>query len=167
MEQHLSYVAQGENMVFKLKKMINDLNQSLRVRFDKLKPYHHWTVGFQKCYSNHSIFSRRLVLILWFLLFRLITFYWLWVMMILRKLKSILRVSLWPNVGRPTYFFEIEIAHNKHEVVLSQRKYVLNLLQEAGLLAASQCVLLWILMMLICAMRLDSHLREFLSTRDS
>ena len=41
MEQHLSYVAQGENMVFKLKKMINDLNQSLRVRFDKLKLYHH------------------------------------------------------------------------------------------------------------------------------
>ncbi|KAL0401300.1 UNVERIFIED_CONTAM: putative mitochondrial protein [Sesamum latifolium] len=38
------------------------------------------------------------------------------------------------DLGRPSYFLGIEIAHNKHGVSLSQRKYACDLLQEAGLL---------------------------------
>jgi len=33
------------------------------------------------------------------------------------------------DMGRPKYFLEIEIAHQKYSV-LSQRKYVLDLLEE-------------------------------------
>jgi len=37
-------------------------------------------------------------------------------------------------MGRPRYFLEMEIAHSKHRVIFSQRKYALDLLQETGLL---------------------------------
>ncbi|KAL0361793.1 UNVERIFIED_CONTAM: Retrovirus-related Pol polyprotein from transposon RE2 [Sesamum radiatum] len=37
-------------------------------------------------------------------------------------------------LGRPRYFLEIEIAHSKHGVSLSKRKYACDLLQEASLL---------------------------------
>ena len=35
---------------------------------------------------------------------------------------------------RPNYFLVIEVARQKYSVLLSQRKYALNLLDEAGLL---------------------------------
>ncbi|KAL0444011.1 UNVERIFIED_CONTAM: Retrovirus-related Pol polyprotein from transposon TNT 1-94 [Sesamum latifolium] len=38
------------------------------------------------------------------------------------------------DLGRPRYFLRIEIAHSKHGVSLSQRKYACDFLQEAGLL---------------------------------
>ncbi|KAL0323604.1 UNVERIFIED_CONTAM: Secreted RxLR effector protein [Sesamum angustifolium] len=38
------------------------------------------------------------------------------------------------DLGRPRYCLGIEIAHSKHGVFLSQRKYSCDLLQEAGLL---------------------------------
>ncbi|KAL0368103.1 UNVERIFIED_CONTAM: putative mitochondrial protein [Sesamum calycinum] len=38
------------------------------------------------------------------------------------------------DLGRPRYFLGIEIAHSKHGVSLSQRKYAYDILQEAGLL---------------------------------
>jgi len=50
--------------------------------------------------------------------------------MVLRKLKSILRLN-W-----------IKIAHSKHGVILSQRKYALDLLQETGLLVYKQVLAL-------------------------
>jgi len=34
------------------------------------------------------------------------------------------------DMGRPRYFLRIEIAHQKHSTLLSQRKYVLDLLEE-------------------------------------
>ncbi|KAL0323461.1 UNVERIFIED_CONTAM: Retrovirus-related Pol polyprotein from transposon RE2 [Sesamum angustifolium] len=39
-------------------------------------------------------------------------------------------------LGRPRYFLGIEIAHSKHGVSLSQRKYACDLFQEAGLLGS-------------------------------
>ena len=37
-------------------------------------------------------------------------------------------------MGRPKYFLRIEVAHQKHSILLSERKYALDLLEEAGLL---------------------------------
>ena len=39
------------------------------------------------------------------------------------------------DLDRPRYFLGIEIAHAKGRVILSQRKYVLDLLKEAGMLS--------------------------------
>jgi len=44
-------------MVCKLKNVIYDLKQSLQVLFDKFRCIIS-KVGFQKCYSHHSIFIR-------------------------------------------------------------------------------------------------------------
>ena len=38
------------------------------------------------------------------------------------------------NMGRPKYFLGIEVAHQTHNILLFQRKYALDLLEEAGLL---------------------------------
>ena len=38
------------------------------------------------------------------------------------------------NMSKPKYFLEIEVAHQKHCVLLSQRKYDLYLLEETRLL---------------------------------
>ena len=54
--------------------------------------------------------------------------------MVLEKLKSILRQFVTKNMGRLTYFLGIEIAYNKHGVVLSQKKYALDLISKTGLL---------------------------------
>ena len=38
------------------------------------------------------------------------------------------------DMEKPKYFLKIKIAYCKHEVVLSQKKYALNMLEETGLL---------------------------------
>ena len=38
------------------------------------------------------------------------------------------------DVGKPKYFLDIEFAYTKDMMALSQRKYVLDLLQETGLI---------------------------------
>ena len=49
MEQPLSYVAQGETKVCRLKKAIYGLKQSLTIS----------GIGFRQCHSDHSVFVRR------------------------------------------------------------------------------------------------------------
>ena len=38
------------------------------------------------------------------------------------------------NLGKLTHFLGIEIAHSNSSVVMSQRKYVLDILEETGML---------------------------------
>jgi len=38
------------------------------------------------------------------------------------------------DIGRPKCFLGIEVAYQKHSTLLSQRKYALDLLEEADLL---------------------------------
>ena len=58
MEPPLSYVAQGETKVCRLKKAIYGLKQSRRAWFEKFS----LTIsgfGFRRCHSDHSVFVRR------------------------------------------------------------------------------------------------------------
>ena len=55
MEQPPGYVAQGQNMVCKLKKVIYGLKQSHRASFEKFNP----KVGFHRCAVNYSVFIKR------------------------------------------------------------------------------------------------------------
>jgi len=38
------------------------------------------------------------------------------------------------NIGRSKYFLKIEVAHQKHNVFLSQRKFAMDFLKETGFL---------------------------------
>ena len=43
------------------------------------------------------------------------------------------------NLGELKYFLEIEVARSRHGIFISQRKYVLNLLSETGMLGSKAC----------------------------
>ena len=58
MDQSLGYVAQGENMVYKLRKAIYGLKQSPRVWFDKFSQII-MQVGFHRCVGDHSVFIKK------------------------------------------------------------------------------------------------------------
>ena len=47
------------------------------------------------------------------------------------------------DMGCPKYFLGIEVAHQKHIILLSQRKYALDLLEEARLLGCKPTTLQW------------------------
>ena len=56
------------------------------------------------------------------------------------SLKSFLQSQFHTkDLGMLRYFFSIEVMRSKHEIFLSQRKYVLNLLSESGKLGVKPC----------------------------
>ena len=128
------YVAHGKNMICKLKKAIYGLKQNPRAWFDKFSRII-FAVEFQECYSDHSVFIRKtpsstMILIVY-------------VDILLtesdidgtKKTKRYFKIQFArKDEGRPRYFLRIEIAPNKHGVVLSQTKYALDLLQKNELL---------------------------------
>ena len=52
---------------------------------------------------------------------------------LLETKKYLKRYFMTKDMGLPKYLLGIEIAHQKHSVLLSQRKYALDLLAETGL----------------------------------
>ena len=58
MEQPLCYIARGKSVVCKLKKTIYGLKQSLQGWIEKFSKVI-GAVGFQRYYSDHSVFIRR------------------------------------------------------------------------------------------------------------
>ena len=135
MEQPPGYVAQGENTVCKLKKAIYGLKQSPRAWFEKFSTAISG-VGFKRCQSDHSVFIRRttsgLVVLAVYVDDILLTESDL--VAITETKEYLSRHFVTKDMGKPKYFLGIEIAYQKDRLLLSQRKYVLDLLEEMGLL---------------------------------
>jgi len=51
---------------------------------------------------------------------------------LLETKKYLKRHFMTKDIERPKYFLGIEVAHQKYSILLSQRKYTLDLLEEAG-----------------------------------
>ncbi|KAL0309234.1 UNVERIFIED_CONTAM: Retrovirus-related Pol polyprotein from transposon RE2 [Sesamum radiatum] len=137
MEQPPGYVTQGEKqrMVCKLKKAIYGLKQSPRARFDKFSRII-GEFGFLRCQADHSVFAQTtktgMIVLAVYVDDILITGS---DSDRIEEAKTYLQKHfVTKDLGRPRYFLGIEIAHSKHGVSLSQRKYACDLLQEAGLL---------------------------------
>ncbi|KAL0371038.1 UNVERIFIED_CONTAM: Retrovirus-related Pol polyprotein from transposon RE2 [Sesamum angustifolium] len=114
MEQPPGYVAQGEKqrMVCKLKKAIQGLKQSPRAWFDKFSSIIGMVV--LAVYVDDILITGSDVVGI-------------------EEANTYLQKHfVTKDLGRPRYFLGIEIAHSKHGVALSQRKYACDLLQEAG-----------------------------------
>ncbi|KAK4391658.1 Retrovirus-related Pol polyprotein from transposon RE2 [Sesamum angolense] len=137
MEQPPGYVAQGEKqrMVCKLKKAIYGLKQSPRAWFDKFSRII-GEFGFSRCQADHSVFVQTttsgMVVLAVYVDDILITGSDL---VGIEEAKTYLQKHfVTKDLGRPRYFLGIEIAHSKHGISVSQRKYACDLLHEAGLL---------------------------------
>ncbi|KAK4397606.1 Retrovirus-related Pol polyprotein from transposon RE2 [Sesamum angolense] len=137
MEQPPGYVAQGEKqrMVCKLKKAIYGLKQSPRAWFDKFSRII-GEFGFSRCQADHSVFVQTttsgMVVLAVYVDDILITGSDL--VGIEEAKKYLQKHFVTKDLGRPRYFLGIEIAHSKHGISLSQRKYACDLLHEVGLL---------------------------------
>ena len=60
--------------------------------------------------------------------------------MALTEIKKYLkRHFVTKDMGKPRYFLGIEVAYQKHGLLLSQRKYTLDLLEETGMLGVQTC----------------------------
>ena len=135
MEQPPGYVAQGEShKVCKLKKAIYGLKQSPRAWFDKFSQVAS-SYGLKQTSSDHSVFVRQCdkgIIILAVYVDDII---------ItgsdhegIELLKSYLNKHFhMKDLGILRYFLGIEVARSKEGIFLSQRKYVLDLLEETGL----------------------------------
>jgi len=44
------------------------------------------------------------------------------------------RYFMMKDIGKPRYFLGIEVAYQKHDLLLSQRKYTLDLFEETGMM---------------------------------
>ena len=134
MEQPPGYVVQGEKMVCRLKKAIYGLKQSPREWFEKFSDIAK-KGGFQRCTVDHSVFFRHTqtggVVIM--------AVYVDDIILTgsddqgIHAAQTFLQSHfVCRDMGRPRYFLGIEFAYRPQEVSLSQRKYVLDLLQETG-----------------------------------
>ena len=59
---------------------------------------------------------------------------------LLETKKYLKRYFVTKNIGRLKYFLRIEVAHQKHGILLFQRKYALDLLEKADLLGCKPAI---------------------------
>jgi hypothetical protein len=139
MEQTPGFVAQGEyqGYVYKLKKALNGLKQSPHAWFGKFSEVV-LEFGLQRCEIDHSVFhlhsSASYILLVVYVDDIVITG---------DDSRGIARLKLFlqqrfhtKDLGKLRYFLGIEVARSQIGINLSQRKYVLDLLEETGLLGA-------------------------------
>jgi len=139
-KQPTGYVAKGEHKVCRLKKAIYGLKQSTRAWFEKFSITISG-IGFHRCHSDHFVFvqhtkSGTIVLAVYVDDILLTSSNSTG---ILETKEYIKRYFVTKDMGRPKYFLRIEVAHQKHSVLLSQQKYILNLLKETGLFGVQAC----------------------------
>ncbi len=138
MEQPPGFVAQGEtDLVCRLNKSLYGLKQSPRAWFGRFSAVV-VEFGLQQCGVDHSVFyghsrAGKIILIVY-----------VDDIVItgddnvgIQSLKSFLQTKFQTkDLGSLRYFLGIEVARSKMGINLSQRKYVLDLLEETGLLGA-------------------------------
>ncbi|XP_059649061.1 uncharacterized mitochondrial protein AtMg00810-like [Cornus florida] len=137
MEQPPRFVAQGEyrHTVCRLKKALYGLKQSPRAWFGKFSEAA-LEFGLNKCQIDHSVFHLCTKAGFIFLVVYIDD------IMItdddsagIAKLKLFLQNRFHTkDLGKLRYFLGIEVARSKEGISLSQRKYVLDLLEETGML---------------------------------
>jgi hypothetical protein len=137
MEQPPGFVAQGESgLVCKLQKSLYGLKQSPRAWFGKFSKVIQ-QFGMIRCEADHSVFFRRSSL-------NKVIYLVVYVDDIVitgddqEGIKD-LKKHLFNNfhtkdLGRLRYFLGIEVAQSKDGIAISQRKYVLDILEETGML---------------------------------
>ncbi|KAL3749975.1 hypothetical protein ACJRO7_011017 [Eucalyptus globulus] len=138
MEQPPGFVAQGESgLVCQLKKSLYGLKQSPRAWFGRFSEVV-LSFGLSRCENDHSVFYKqsrggKLFLIV-YVDDIIITGDDL---VGITELKTYLQQQFQTkDLGKLKYFLGIEVAQSHKGVVLSQRKYVLNLLTETGMLGS-------------------------------
>ena len=141
MEQPPRFVAQEEiGKVCHLKKSLYGLKQSLRAWFGKFSQAIE-TFGMQKNKSDHSIFyknsSSSIILLVVYADDIVITG---------SDFKGILSLKSFfhsqfhtKDLGMLKNFLGVEVMRSKQGIILSQRKYVLDMLSETGKLDAKPC----------------------------
>ena len=114
-------------------KAIYELKQSPRAWFEKFSITISG-IGFHRYHSDRCIFVRRTKSYL-----VILTVYGYDILLAesdsdgLMKTKKYFR-HMTKDMANPKYFLRIEVAHQKYEIPLSQRKYNLDLLEETGFL---------------------------------
>ena len=141
MEQPLRFVAQGEiGKVCHLQKSLYGLKQSLRAWFDKFSQAVE-TFDMQKSKFDHSVFyknfSSGIILLVVYVDDIVITG---------SDSKGILSFKSFlhnqfhtKDLGMLKYFLGVEVMRGKQGILLSQRKYVLDMLSETRKLGAKPC----------------------------
>ena len=138
MEQPPGFVAQGESgKVCRLHKAIYGLKQSPKTWFGKFNDVV-LKFGLRRCHSNHFVFShtsdRGKILLIVYVDDIIITGD---DKQGIDDLKIYLQNSFrTKDLGKLRYFLGIEVARSKKGISLSQRKYVLDILEEMGLLGS-------------------------------
>ena len=118
-----------------LKKAIYGLKQSPQAWFEKFSSIV-TTYGFQRCAVDHSVFYRwtdsGCVILAVYVDDIQVTGSDL--TGIQRTKDHLQKHFVTKDMGRPKYFLDIEFAYTRNRMTLSQRKYVLDLMQKTSLL---------------------------------
>ncbi|XP_071927547.1 uncharacterized mitochondrial protein AtMg00810-like isoform X1 [Coffea arabica] len=137
MEQPPGFVVQGENsrLVCQLKKSLYGLKQSPRAWFGRFSSVV-MEFGLTRCGVDHSVFYRHSnagkILLVVYVDDIVITGD---DVVGIQKLKSNLQANFQTkDLGHLQYFLGIEVARSKYGIYLCQRKYVLDMLSEVGML---------------------------------
>ena len=136
-EQPPGFVVQGEfGKVCRLHKAIYGLKQSPRAWFGKFSEVV-LKFGLRRCHSDHSVFShtsdRGKILLIVYVDDIIITRDDKQGIDFKRYLQNSFQTK---DLGKLRYFLGIEVARSKESISLLQRKYVLDILEETGLLGS-------------------------------